>query len=125
MEAGDPFTHQQLDEISQLVGMALPQDYRNFALQYGNAFVGGLVDASDDFPVLGFMSAEQVASGIKFDSEYRKNRVIPIADDELGNVWMLLDDGRVFYVNYYNTPRVKTEVAASFSDFVARIVPED
>lgn len=125
IEAGDPYTDQQLEQICKVAGFSLPRVYCEFAKKYGDAFVGGLVDASPDFPVSGFFSSEKVISNFEFNATYKENRAIPVADCELGNIWVLSEDGSVHFINFYSRPTVTTKVASSFQDFLSRISIED
>lgn len=125
IEPGIPYSRRQIDQISEYIGFSLPEDYCEFVMKYGNAFVGGLVDSSIELPILSFFGFERLMSTIKENDEFIKSKAVPIADCELGNTWVLSNTGDVYYVNYYNTSIVSTKVAPSFTDFASRIDIED
>ena len=125
IEAGEPYSDDQLSKIGEVVGFEPAEGYKEFVRKYGNAFVGGLIDGSPELPVLGFFDLEKIISTLDFNAIYRENRVMPFADCELGNTWILGDDGSVSCVNFYDKPTATKEVSSSFSKFVSRIVIED
>lgn len=125
IEAGTPFTRQELDEIAESVGRDLPKDYRDFVMKYGGAFVGGLVDGSLEFPILAFFRASSVLSSLDWHRDLKEANALPFADCELGNLWILDKNNKVHYINYYNKETKVHRVSCSFSEFLSRLTPED
>ena len=123
MEARDPFSQDDLDKISQSIGRELPEAYCAFVLEYGAAFVAGLVDGSPDLPVLGFFDPERILSTLKFLDGFKD--VVPFAGCELGNIWIFDKNGGIHYVNNYGGQRKVDKISNDFVDFIGRIQPED
>lgn len=123
-EPSAPFTQSQLTRIERAIGRNLPADYREFAARFGGALVAGLVRGSLSLPVLGFFEAEETLADRGEFPELRAMGALPIADCSLGNIYVLLADNSVVYINYYNRPTVVVDVSGSFAAFLADIVPE-
>jgi hypothetical protein len=127
-EAAKPFSEADITEIERVLGRPLPSDYCDFVKEYGGAFVGGLIDGSDELPILGFFSASEddgILRSLKSYTDLRDDGVLPFADCELGNLYVLTQKNAVYYINYYGGKTTVRKVADSFQDFVARIVPEE
>ncbi|WP_367871847.1 SMI1/KNR4 family protein [Luteolibacter sp. Populi] len=124
-EPDDPFSETEIQAIERALGRDLPEDYRQFVKEYGGAFVGGYVDGKDDFSVLAFLGADE-DGGILFKlgwhSDLREDSLLPIADCELGNLYVLTKQNSVGFINYYEGKHTIEKVAESFQDFVDRIV---
>jgi hypothetical protein len=124
-EPATPFSDLEISEIEKALGRDLPEDYCEFVKEYGGAFVGGLIDGMAEFPVLTFFGADEhkgVLSKLKTHPDLRTERVLPIADCELGNLYVLDQENAVYYLNYYGGKTTARKVADSFRDFIARIV---
>ncbi len=124
-EPAIPLPKEQLEEITSLIGHALPETYSDFILEYGGAFVGGYVDGNEALPVMSFFGAEPdrgLISRLGAYPDFARRGILPIASCELGNLYVLERDGSVHYVNYYGASVVTKKVADSFGDFVSRIV---
>jgi hypothetical protein len=128
-EAAQPFSEADISEIQRALGRPLPEDYCNFVKEYGGAFVGGLIDGAKDLPILGFFTAGEDDDGIlrtlKTHPDLRDDGVLPFADCELGNIYVLDAKNAVHYINYYGGRTTVRKVADSFQNFVDRIVPEE
>jgi hypothetical protein len=123
-----PFSDAELAEIERVLGRPLPKDYREFVKEYGGAFVGGLIDGSKDLPILAFFGAGEdggVLGQLRSYTDLRDDSMLPFADCELGNLYVLTPENTVYYINYYGGKTTVQKVADSFQDFVARIVPEE
>jgi hypothetical protein len=127
-KAAKPFSEAEITEIERALGRPLPKDYCEFVKEYGGAFVGGLIDGSEDLPILAFFSAGEddgVLRKLKWYTDLRDDGVLPFADCVLGNLYVLNPENAVYYINYYGGKTTARKVADSFHDFVARIVPEE
>jgi hypothetical protein len=123
-----PFSALQIKEIESTLGRALPRDYVEFVTKYGGAFVGGSIDGKDDFPVLSFFAGDEIRGVLSMLTLYpdlRDAGVLPIADCELGNLYVLDRENRISYLNYYGGVTTARKVALSFTEFIGRIVIED
>ncbi|WP_420470919.1 SMI1/KNR4 family protein [Brevundimonas sp. FT23042] len=118
----------QVSEIERALGRELPSEYREFSMTYGGAFVGGLVDGTEDLPILHFFGADPGASIFDKMAAYDdlvSDGGLPVARCELGNIYVLARANSVHYVNYYGGRTTARKVADGFADFVARIVVID
>jgi hypothetical protein len=103
----------------------LPSAYRSFAKKYGGAFVGGLVDGSEDLPILTFFGARGdsgILSKLATHPDLKNEGALPIADCELGNLYVLDREGAVHYISYYCGVTNARRVSDFFEDFLERIV---
>lgn len=125
IEPATPFTESDLNRIELHVGRPLPTDYRDFVTNYGGAFVGGLVDGNTELPILTFFGVDQVLSRLDWYPDLRNDGVLPVADCALGNLYVIVRDNTVHYINYYGGRTTSQKVAASFGDLLARIVVSD
>ena len=129
LEPATPFSDSDIKEIEGAIGRALPVDYCVFVRKYGGAFVGGLVNGSDGLPILAFMGPDEengVLSALKTHPDLRSEGILPFADCELGNLYVLDRQNAVHYLNYYNGDATAQKVADSFQDFIERIsIPEE
>lgn len=130
-EAGVPFSDDELAEVEAALGERLPGDYRSFLKEYGGASVGGLVDGSEELPILVFFGTtghSGLLSTLDASPDLKERGALPIARCELGNLWVL-DlglDGSVHYIDYYGGETTARGVSDSFGDFLERIViPEE
>ena len=57
--------------------------------------------------------------------DLKAEQILPIADCELGNLYVIDRDNYVHYINYYGGTTTARKVADSFEDFIARIVVSD
>jgi hypothetical protein len=124
-EAAPPFSDVEISEIEAVLGRRLPDDYLEFVKQYGGAFVGGLVDGSEELPILTFFDAGNdrgVLSKLSAHPDLRGDSILPIADCELGNLYVLTKENAVYYIDYYGGKAASRKVSNSFHDFVTRIV---
>ncbi len=124
-EAETPFTDAEVAEIEKAIGRSLPSDYLDFVMEYGGAFVGGLVDGSGELSILTFFSANGdagIIAKLSTHIDLKNDGVLPIADCELGNLYVLGNDNAVHYINYYSGEIKTTRVGNSFSEFLAKIV---
>lgn len=128
-EPATPFSAAEIGEIERVLGRELPKDYSEFVKEYGGAFVGGLIDGTPELPILAFFGANEdkgVLSKLKTHPDLRNEAVLPIADCELGNLYVLDRENAVHYLDYYGGKTSARKVADSFQDFIARIVvPEE
>lgn len=127
-EAGEKFSDQDITEIESALGRKLPADYQKFVKHYGGAFVGGVVDGSEDLPVLGFFKAgkhDGIVDILNVYEDLRDDGVLPIARDELGNIYAQKPNEYIYYINYYGGTTSARKVANNFSDFLFRIVVID
>jgi hypothetical protein len=124
-----PFSDSDIREIESVLGRELPEEYRAFVQEYGGSFVGGFINASREFSILTFFAADR-DDGVLFNLEthpdLREEGILPFADCELGNLYVLDRDNSVHYVSYYDGKTIARKVSDSFHDFVNGIVvPED
>jgi len=127
-EPAEPFSDAEINEIESNLGRELPKDYCEFVKEYGGAFVGGLIDGAEDLPILTFFGADEnkgVLSKLRTDPDLRNDGVLPIADCELGNLYVLDRENAVHYLNYYGGKTTAQKITNSFQEFVARIVVQD
>ncbi len=120
-----PFSDSDIRQIESAIGRELPKSHTDFVKKYGGAFVGGLVDGSDDLPILTFFDTSKeksVLASFGTHPDLRGDGVLPIADCELGNLYVLDRDNTVHYISYYGGKTEASKVADTFEDFVARIV---
>jgi SMI1 / KNR4 family (SUKH-1) len=122
---GTPLTLHDLAEIETALGRVLHPAYRAFAREYGDAFVGGLVDGSEDLPILQFLGARRILSSIAMLRDLTEIGAFSFADCELGNPYVMDVDGSIFYIDYYGGTTRAHRVSDSFEDFLDRIVVED
>ena len=121
-EPATPFSEMEIREIEGTIRRKLPEDYCEFVKEFGGAFVGGLVDGTDELPILTFFSADGVLSHLRTHPDLQEIGVLPIADCALGNLHVLELNNSIHYINYYGGTTTARKVADSFRDFVARIV---
>lgn len=128
-EPAKPFSEAEIGEIQNVLGRELPKDYCEFVKEYGGAFVGGLIDGAEDLPILVFFGTDEdkgILHKLKIHPDLRRDGVLPIADCELGNLYVLTSENAVYYINYYGGATTARKVSDSFGDFIARIVvPEN
>jgi hypothetical protein len=125
IEPAAPFTAMELTKIEQILGRPLPEDYRDFASAYGGAFVGGLIDGDTELPILTFFSADAVVSKLETHTDLKSDGVLPFADCELGNLYVIDQEGAVYYINYYGGSTSARRVANRFTDLLPRVVVSD
>jgi hypothetical protein len=127
-ERGRPLSHVNIADLESVLGRKLPDDYRSFLLEYGDAFVGGLVDGAADLPVLSFFGVDggtDLFAKLRMYPDFHNDGVLPIARCELGNIYVLDKENKVHYVNYYGGQTRVRDVANTFQEFVDRIVVDD
>ncbi len=127
-EGDTPFTEADIGEIEKALGRNLPKDYSDFAKAYGGAFVGGMIDGSDEFPILCFFGTDRdngILSMLAIHSDFRDEGALPIGRCQLGNLYVLDRDNTVHYINYYGGNVTARKVADSFGDFITRIVVQE
>ncbi|MFN5128424.1 MAG: SMI1/KNR4 family protein [Sphingomonadaceae bacterium] len=123
-----PFSDKEIENIQNIIGRNLPDDYAAFAKKYGGCFIGGEVDGNADLPILGFLNAnadDGVLSVLDTHPDMKADKILPFADCSLGNLWVFSDKDEIFYVNYYDGFTKSTKVSNSFSDLIKRIVRSD
>lgn len=125
IKAATPFTETELTKIEQVLGRELPGDYREFVRTYGGAFVGGLVDGDLELPILAFFGADKVLLSLRLYTDLKDDGVLPIADCELGNLYVIDRENVVHYINYYGGRTTARKVTSQFSDLLDRIVVSD
>lgn len=125
IEPAIPFSETELATIEQILGRSLPKDYRDFACEYGGAFVGGLVDRDSELPLLTFFDADGVLSKLETHTDLRSDGVLPVADCQLGNLFVMDRKNVIHYINYYGGATTSRKVADTFNDLLARIVVVD
>jgi hypothetical protein len=124
-EPATPFSEAEIREIESVLGRALPGDYCEFVKEYGGAFVGGEVDGDAGLSILNLFGPDEehgVLSTLKTHPDLRDDGILPFADCELGNLWVLDQKNAVHYINYYGGKTTARKVADSFQDLIARIV---
>lgn len=127
-ESAEPFSDMEIREIELNIGRKLPKDYCDFVQLYGGAFVGGMIDGEPDLSILSFFGAGEhkgILAKLRMHPDLRDDGVLPIADCELGNLYVLDREGAVHYINYYGGRTTAKKVAGSFQEFVTRIVVQD
>ncbi|MCH8514682.1 MAG: SMI1/KNR4 family protein [Kiritimatiellae bacterium] len=125
IEPANPFTEAEITKIEKAIGRSIPNDYRNFATEYGGAFVGGLIDGDEELPILTFFSADAVLAKLLTLTDLKDDGVLPVADCELGNLYVINRDNSVHYINYYGGQTSSKKVSDKFSDLLHRIVVTD
>ncbi|NHZ65636.1 SMI1/KNR4 family protein [Massilia genomosp. 1] len=127
-EPAAPLTDADIDELELSLGRKLPKEYCEFIKQFGGAFVGGSIDTADDLPILAFFGVDKGKGGLdklRAHPDLRNDGVLPIADCELGNLYVLDRKNAVHHLNFYGGKTSSRKVAHSFQEFVARIVVQD
>ena len=127
-EPAAPLTDADIDALESSLGRKLPKEYCEFIKQFGGAFVGGSIDAADDLPILAFFGVDKgkgVLDKLRAHPDLRNDGVLPIADCELGNLYVLDRKNAVHYLNFYGGKTSSRNVADSFQEFVARVVVQD
>ncbi|WP_367871861.1 SMI1/KNR4 family protein [Luteolibacter sp. Populi] len=125
IEPDGPFSESYVQAVENALGRKLPDDYRQFVKKYGGAFVGGSLG---DFSILGFFDGDEndgILSVLESHDDLRDDGVLPIADDELGNLYVMNKQNSIYYINYYGGGPSVERVAESFQDFIDRIVVRD
>ena len=122
IEPATPFTETELARIEKILGRTLPEDYQAFAFAYGGAFVGGLIDGDAELPILAFFSADDVLSKLETHTDLKRDGVLPVADCELGNLYVIDRGNAVHYINYYGGQTTSRKVANTFEELLTRIV---
>lgn len=125
LEPAAPLSDAEIGEIEKALGRELPEDYRRFLRTYGGAFVGGLINGSNELPILTFFGAGEcngLLPTLRRHPDLRSEGTLPIADCELGNLYVLDREHAVHYINYYGGKTTARKVSHSFQDFVSRIV---
>jgi hypothetical protein len=128
IEKATPFSHAEIIEIERQLGRKLPTDYCRFVQEFGGAFVGGSIDGSTDLPILAFFRADNetgILYKLRAHPDLQEDGVLPIADCELNNLYVLDNTNAVFYINYYGGRTTASKVSNSFQDFVDRIVVDE
>ena len=103
-EPSTPFSNEEINKIESGIGRELPKDYCEFAKNYGGAFVGGLIDGAADLPILTFFGADEykgILSKQRTHPDLQIEGMLPIANCELGNLYVLDRENAVHYLNYY------------------------
>jgi len=123
-ESPAPLTEVEISEIEALLARPLPGDYRQFALEYAGAFVGGAVDGNCDLGVDYFLGAKdhQIFNSLKNEDNFLREGILPIAGCVLGNRFVLATDNTIVYINYYGRRTTVHKVASCFQEFIDRIV---
>ena len=127
-EASEPFSEAYFCEIEEALGRQLPNSYCELVKKYGGCFVGGLVDDNKSLPILAFFGSDKetgVLANLFFYNDLREDGVLPFAGCELGNIYVLDRENKVFYIDYYGGQTCSQFVSESFSDFLSRIIVED
>lgn len=122
-----PFSDAEISRIQEVIGRKLPKDYCEFVKKYGKAFVNGLFDGDENFPILTFFAADEdngILYKLKMYSDLREEGILPFARCELGNLYVLTRDNSVHYINYYGGRAAAQRIADCFQDFVTRIVKQ-
>lgn len=125
IEPATPFGETEIARIEQVLGRALPKDYRDFVCEYGGAFVGGQIDGDADLPILAFFDADTLTFKLETFSDLRSVGFLPIADCELGNLYVMDQVNSIHYIAYYGGRTSSRKVADAFEDFLDRIVVVD
>ena len=128
IERATPLSGVQIEDIENKLGRELPNDYRDFLTDYGGAFIGGFVDGSDELPISQFFGGKEnhsILDVLKLYSDLRDEKILPIADCEFGNLYVLDYDNSIHYIDYYGEETTSRRVASNFTDFLDRIVIEE
>ncbi len=128
LEPATPFSRVEITEIEQSIGRLLPKDYLEFVSTYGGAFAGGAIDGNPELPILAFFGADAktgIISKLRTYQDLHAESILPIADCELGNLYVLDRENAVHYLNYYGGKTTAHRVASSFDEFLARVIMED
>jgi hypothetical protein len=123
-----PFSQSDIHEIESVLRRKLPEDYCRFVQEYGGAFVGGLVDGSEEFSLMAFFAADDlngVLAILRLHPDLRDEGVLPFADCELGNLYVMDRDNAVHYIDYYGGSTKSQKIAETFQELVMRIVVPD
>jgi len=127
-EPAAPFSDEEINKIESSIGRELPKDYCEFVKNYGGAFVGGLIDGAADLPILTFFGTDEnkgILSKLRTYPDLQNEGFLPIANCELGNIYVLNRENAVHYLNYYGGKTTARKVADTFREFVTRIVVHD
>lgn len=122
IEPENPLTKTDIAKLEKILGHSVSLEYSAFACHYGGASVGGLVDGDTELPILTFFNMEKLLSMLETYTDLRDDGVLPVADCEVGNLYVLDRENSVHYINYYGGRTTARKVADSFGDFLARIV---
>jgi hypothetical protein len=124
-EPGIQFSDANIEAIESVCRRKLPDAYCQFVKRYGGAFVGGSVDGLEDFPILAFFGPNEdsgVLGKLCSYTDLRDDGVLPFADCELGNLYVLDRTDSIQYLNYYGGQIEVRKIANSFQEFIDRIV---
>jgi hypothetical protein len=84
-----------------------------------------LIDGDTELPILTFFSADAVVSKLETHTDLKSDGVLPFADCELGNLYVIDQEGAVYYINYYGGSTSARRVANRFTDLLPRVVVSD
>jgi hypothetical protein len=124
-EATTPFSDAEIEAVEHVLGRVFPDDYRRFVKTHGGAFVGGSVGGDGSHSVLAFFDAGEergLLSMLRTHPDLRADGVLPIADCELGNLYVLDACGAVHYIDYYGRSVKATKLSDSFAGFLSKII---
>jgi hypothetical protein len=127
-EMAVPFSDAEIEAVERVLGHVLPDDYRHFVKTHGGAFIGGRVDGDGARSVLAFFEAGEergLLAKLRTHPDLRADGVLPIADCELGNLYVLDASGAVHYIDYYGRSVKATKLSDSFAGFLSKIIIEN
>lgn len=125
LEIATPFSDEEIAAVEHVLGHRLPDEDRRFAKVHGGAFVGGHVDGDGACSVLAFFDAGEergLLSKLRTHPDLRAEGILPIADCELGNLYVLDASGAVHYIDYYGRSARAMKLSDDFAGFLGRIV---
>lgn len=138
-----PLGQAELSKLEREFGITLPGDYREFLLEVGGVFFRGTnvvpLEVRKDFGnvehVTTLFGSDREQDSLQENIETYVGRIpknlIPIGDDPYGNLHCVgvggKENGKIYFWNHEgpgdeDDPRGITLVAASFEDFIARLV---
>lgn len=120
LEPAARYAEEELDAMEQSIGWCLAPRYREFLMEFGGAFVGGCVRGMS---ILGFFGKEHDALSrwTRAADGFIASGWLPIANDEVGSLFLLSRDGEVRRAQAYGGRYDVARVAGSFDEFLEAI----
>jgi SMI1/KNR4 family protein SUKH-1 len=116
--------------IEAKAGFKLPATYVSFLKTYGRCMFAGeaTVRCPGEMPPLRIDtmfgcgdSAGDILADMRRHPEYRNNGLVPIADDNFNNRYVLRKTGEVLFIDYSRGPTSINKIADSFDAFLAML----
>lgn len=125
----EPLSDEDINRIENLMGLPLPEDYKNFLARFGRCGFAGeasVVVHTERLPVFTFYGAGKSAGSllqqIDLHPDLQEMGALPIANDIFNNLYVLeINKGRVSRLDFSGGRATAQAVARCFREFLDRI----